>query len=204
MRPSPSPFVETLLAQTKLIGGILYRFGSSRLDMLLNGFMTKMYFRFVLPLMKDVVCSERLIRGLSGWVLCSYESYHHHYQHLVDILHLHVEPDRWCQWWHSRHRCLQCQPYNVYESPKLCMGSQDMWVCVFCFMDSIGAFAEVMFAITLLVICYRTLGIPTSVLPEIRSNSEVYGSISSGALKGVPISGVCKLMFWINNPLFPI
>lgn len=32
-------------------------------------------------------------------------------------------------------------------------------------------------------------GIPMSILPEIRSSSEVYGRISEGPLKGIPISG---------------
>ena len=32
--------------------------------------------------------------------------------------------------------------------------------------------------------------IPKSCLPEIRSSSEVYGHMASGALKGVPISGI--------------
>ena len=29
-----------------------------------------------------------------------------------------------------------------------------------------------------------------AMLPEIRSSAEIYGKISSGALKGIPISGV--------------
>lgn len=36
----------------------------------------------------------------------------------------------------------------------------------------------------------RFFDIPKSVLPEIRSSSEVYGHLTSGALKGVPISGI--------------
>lgn len=32
--------------------------------------------------------------------------------------------------------------------------------------------------------------IDQNLLPEIRSSSEIYGEISSGPLKGVPISGV--------------
>lgn len=35
----------------------------------------------------------------------------------------------------------------------------------------------------------KFFGIPKKILPEIRSSSEIYGYISSGALKGVPISG---------------
>lgn len=33
-------------------------------------------------------------------------------------------------------------------------------------------------------------GIPDHILPEIKSSSEIYGNIQSGALKGVPISGI--------------
>ncbi|XP_043189068.1 glycerol kinase-like [Amphibalanus amphitrite] len=36
----------------------------------------------------------------------------------------------------------------------------------------------------------RFFDIPRSVLPEIRSSSEVYGHLVSGALKGVPIAGI--------------
>lgn len=36
----------------------------------------------------------------------------------------------------------------------------------------------------------RFFKIPMSVLPEIRSSSEVYGYITQGPLLGVPISGV--------------
>ena len=32
--------------------------------------------------------------------------------------------------------------------------------------------------------------IPPTILPEVRSSSEVYGYLSSGCLKGTPISGV--------------
>ena len=32
---------------------------------------------------------------------------------------------------------------------------------------------------------------PMTVLPTIKSSSEVYGTLMEGCLKGVPISGVC-------------
>ncbi len=35
----------------------------------------------------------------------------------------------------------------------------------------------------------QTIGVPTSMLPEIHASSEVYGEVSLGALKGVPIAG---------------
>eukprot|EP00736_Rhodelphis_marinus_P011511 Rmarinus@m.12694 len=34
------------------------------------------------------------------------------------------------------------------------------------------------------------LGVPHSILPEIKSSAEVYGSVSDGPLKGVPIAGI--------------
>jgi glycerol kinase len=34
-----------------------------------------------------------------------------------------------------------------------------------------------------------TIGVPTSMLPEIRSSSEVYGEVKSGPLAGIPIAG---------------
>ncbi len=36
----------------------------------------------------------------------------------------------------------------------------------------------------------RTIGVPLAMLPEIRSSSEVYGSVHAGPLAGVPIAGV--------------
>ena len=41
-----------------------------------------------------------------------------------------------------------------------------------------------------LILCYRFFDIPKSVLPEIRSSSEIYGVMTSGPLQGVSISGV--------------
>jgi glycerol kinase len=35
----------------------------------------------------------------------------------------------------------------------------------------------------------ETIGVPTSMLPEIRSSSEVYGEVRTGAFTGVPIAG---------------
>ncbi|GAB4542343.1 MAG: glycerol kinase GlpK [Anaerolineales bacterium] len=35
----------------------------------------------------------------------------------------------------------------------------------------------------------KTLGVPRAMLPQIKSSSEMYGEIQSGALKGVPVSG---------------
>lgn len=32
--------------------------------------------------------------------------------------------------------------------------------------------------------------VPSEILPQIRSSSEIYGHIQEGMLKGVPISGV--------------
>jgi hypothetical protein len=40
----------------------------------------------------------------------------------------------------------------------------------------------------------RFFKIPMDLLPEIRSSSEIYGSVADGILKGVPISGVSKLL----------
>ena len=41
---------------------------------------------------------------------------------------------------------------------------------------------------------WRFFDIPTSVLPSIRSSSEIYGKLVSGPLAGVPISGVCIII----------
>lgn len=38
----------------------------------------------------------------------------------------------------------------------------------------------------------KVFNIPMSVLPEIRSSSEIYGYLTESALRGVPISGVSK------------
>jgi len=35
----------------------------------------------------------------------------------------------------------------------------------------------------------KNFGIPTHMLPKIKSNSEIYGDISSGGLKGIPVAG---------------
>ena len=34
------------------------------------------------------------------------------------------------------------------------------------------------------------MGIPMSVLPQIKSSAEIYGKIASGPLQGIPIAGV--------------
>lgn len=41
----------------------------------------------------------------------------------------------------------------------------------------------------------KIFGIPMSVLPQIKSSSEIYGYLTDSVLKGVPISGVscCKI-----------
>lgn len=36
----------------------------------------------------------------------------------------------------------------------------------------------------------KVFGIPMSILPEIRSSSEIYGCLTESSLKGIPISGV--------------
>jgi len=36
----------------------------------------------------------------------------------------------------------------------------------------------------------KLFGIPASMLPEVRTSSEVYGEVSSSALKGVPVAGI--------------
>lgn len=45
------------------------------------------------------------------------------------------------------------------------------------------------FSIIVTFIYYRELGIPMNILPRILSNSEEFGKISSGKLKGCVISG---------------
>lgn len=41
----------------------------------------------------------------------------------------------------------------------------------------------------------KVFDIPMSVLPEIRSSSEIYGYLTQSVLKGIPISGVSKVFF---------
>lgn len=38
----------------------------------------------------------------------------------------------------------------------------------------------------------KVFGIPMSVLPQIKSSSEIYGCLTDSVLKGVPISGVSE------------
>jgi glycerol kinase len=54
----------------------------------------------------------------------------------------------------------------------------------------------------------KLLNIPKSILPTIKSSSEVYGTMSEGPLKGIPISGVSKIIeeiliasVWVINNL---
>lgn len=42
--------------------------------------------------------------------------------------------------------------------------------------------------------------IPSSILPQIRSSSEIYGYIQDDILHGVPISGVYNI--FLNNNMF--
>jgi glycerol kinase len=44
----------------------------------------------------------------------------------------------------------------------------------------------------------RQLEIPTNILPNIRSSSEIYGHIAEGPMKGVPIAGVPILFDFID------
>jgi hypothetical protein len=48
---------------------------------------------------------------------------------------------------------------------------------------------------------HSDLNIPAHILPAIRSNSEVYGRVSDGVLKGVPIAGVCFSRFDLEGEL---
>ena len=43
--------------------------------------------------------------------------------------------------------------------------------------------------------CCRFFDISPTVLPEIRSSSEVYGNLMDGPLKGLPIAGVCTCLY---------
>jgi glycerol kinase len=45
---------------------------------------------------------------------------------------------------------------------------------------------------------HRFFKIPMDLLPEIRSSSEVYGSVADGVLKGIPISGVSIYLVFMN------
>lgn len=44
----------------------------------------------------------------------------------------------------------------------------------------------------------KVFGIPMSILPQIKSSSEIYGYLTESVLKGVPISGVSILVLCNN------
>lgn len=41
----------------------------------------------------------------------------------------------------------------------------------------------------------KIFDIPMQILPVIRSSSEIYGYLSETVIKGIPISGVCLIVF---------
>jgi len=41
-----------------------------------------------------------------------------------------------------------------------------------------------------LLFCLRFFRVPSNILPEIRSSSEIYAPIAQGKLQGIPIAGV--------------
>ncbi|MFC9892248.1 glycerol kinase GlpK [Nocardia sp. NPDC127579] len=83
------------------------------------------------------------------------------------------------------------------EAGELCFGTMDSWVL----WHLTGLhITDVTNASRTMLMDLRTLqwdsricaefGIPESMLPEIRSSSEVYAEISSGALQGIPVAGI--------------
>ncbi|MCP2318996.1 glycerol kinase [Nocardia amikacinitolerans] len=83
------------------------------------------------------------------------------------------------------------------EAGELCFGTIDSWVL----WNLTGLHVtDVTNASRTMLMDLRTLqwdsqicaefGVPESMLPEIRSSSEVYGEISSGPLQGVPVAGI--------------
>lgn len=48
----------------------------------------------------------------------------------------------------------------------------------------------------------RTFSVNEDILPEIKSSSEIYGTINCGScLDGLPISGVSKKCFFFDNKI---
>ncbi|MGW4242967.1 glycerol kinase GlpK [Nocardia sp. NPDC004722] len=83
------------------------------------------------------------------------------------------------------------------EAGELCFGTIDSWILWKLTGQHI---TDVTNASRTMLMDLRTLrwdpqicaefGIPMSMLPEIRSSSEVYGDITTGALAGVPVAGI--------------
>ncbi|MEV0252063.1 glycerol kinase GlpK [Nocardia sp. NPDC050712] len=83
------------------------------------------------------------------------------------------------------------------EAGELCFGTMDSWVLWHLTGQHI---TDVTNASRTMLMDLRTLqwdseicaefGIPESMLPEIRSSSEVYGEIETGALQGIPVAGI--------------
>ncbi len=89
-----------------------------------------------------------------------------------------LEPDGRSKWRISRDRCYQCKSNHAHES-------------------SISSMGRVHLQVRHRIIDYlscRTLDIPLSVLPTIKSSAEVYGKMSDGPLKGIPLSGVSRII----------
>ena len=51
-----------------------------------------------------------------------------------------------------------------------------------------------------LLFCLRFFRVPSNILPEIRSSSEIYAPIAQGKLQGIPIAGVSDRQW--NKPKF--
>jgi glycerol kinase len=72
-------------------------------------------------------------------------------------------------------RCDQCITNNVDEPQDFTMGERNLRVCLL---------------VIVFISLFSKLNIPVTILPEIKSSSEIYGEVSSGFLQGIPISGV--------------
>ncbi|MEU8897035.1 glycerol kinase GlpK [Nocardia sp. NPDC048505] len=83
------------------------------------------------------------------------------------------------------------------EAGELCFGTMDSWVLWHLtglhITDVTNASRTMLMDLHTLrwdsEICAE-FGVPESMLPEIRSSSEVYGEIESGALQGIPVAGI--------------
>ncbi|MBJ8347360.1 glycerol kinase GlpK [Antrihabitans sp. YC2-6] len=85
------------------------------------------------------------------------------------------------------------------DAGELCFGTVDSWV-LWNLTGGTSHITDVTNASRTMLMDLRTLqwdsqickdfGIPDSMLPEIRSSSEIYGEVASGPLAGVPISGI--------------
>ena len=117
-----------------------------------------------------------------------------------------TESDRRGQWWAPSNGCDQRFTNDAYEPWNVELGSvplqvispnlqllPSLYLHFFLIREKlsrIGINYSYKLKIFFFVFEHRFFDIPTSILPEIRSSSEIYGYLTSEHLTGIPISGV--------------